>query len=92
MSTVKHNDWLFEQLKDAEFAAEYLNALVSGTTYVIYGTFSSNVFTASSSTWVTSTAADALVVVGDGTLLAATTTGIVILNDLTAGLASGNFV
>lgn len=22
----KHDDWLFEQLKDAEFAAEYLNA------------------------------------------------------------------
>ncbi len=26
MSTIKHNEWLFEQLKDAEFAAEYLNA------------------------------------------------------------------
>ena len=26
MSTIKHKDWLFEQLKDAEFAAEYLNA------------------------------------------------------------------
>ncbi len=26
MSTIKHNNWLFEQLKDAEFAAEYLNA------------------------------------------------------------------
>ena len=26
MSTIKHNDWLSEQLKDAEFAAEYLNA------------------------------------------------------------------
>ncbi len=26
MSTIKHNDWLFEHLKDAEFAAEYLNA------------------------------------------------------------------
>jgi DNA-binding phage protein len=26
MSTIKHNDWLFEQLKEAEFAAEYLNA------------------------------------------------------------------
>ena len=26
MKTVKHNDWLAEQLKDAEFAAEYLNA------------------------------------------------------------------
>ena len=25
MSTIKHSDWLFEQLKDAEFAAEYLN-------------------------------------------------------------------
>ena len=25
-ATVKHDDWLFEQLKDAEFAAEYLNA------------------------------------------------------------------
>ena len=24
--TIKHDDWLFEQLKDAEFAAEYLNA------------------------------------------------------------------
>ena len=23
---VKHNDWLFERLKDAEFAAHYLNA------------------------------------------------------------------
>ena len=22
----KHNDWLFEQLKDAEFAADFLNA------------------------------------------------------------------
>ena len=26
MSAIKHNDWLTEQLKDAEFAAEYLNA------------------------------------------------------------------
>ncbi len=25
-ATVKHDDWLLEQLKDAEFAAEYLNA------------------------------------------------------------------
>jgi probable addiction module antidote protein len=25
-TTVKHDDWLFEQLKGAEFAAEYLNA------------------------------------------------------------------
>ena len=25
-ATVNHNDWLFEQLKDAEFAAQYLNA------------------------------------------------------------------
>ncbi len=25
-STVKHDDWLLEKLKDAEFAAEYLNA------------------------------------------------------------------
>ena len=25
-ATVKHDDWLFEQLKDAEFAAEYINA------------------------------------------------------------------
>jgi len=25
-TTIKHDDWLFEQLKDAEFAAEYLNA------------------------------------------------------------------
>lgn len=25
-TTVKHDDWLFEQLKDGEFAAEYLNA------------------------------------------------------------------
>ena len=25
-ATVKHDDWLFEQLKDAEFAAEYQNA------------------------------------------------------------------
>lgn len=24
--TVKHDDWLFEQLKDGEFAAQYLNA------------------------------------------------------------------
>jgi probable addiction module antidote protein len=24
--TVKHDDWLLEQLKDGEFAAEYLNA------------------------------------------------------------------
>jgi probable addiction module antidote protein len=24
--TTTHDDWLFEQLKDAEFAAEYLNA------------------------------------------------------------------
>lgn len=24
--TVKHDDWLFEQLQDAEFAAQYLNA------------------------------------------------------------------
>ena len=26
ISTVKHDDWLFEQLKDAAFAAEYINA------------------------------------------------------------------
>ena len=26
IATVKHDDWLLEQLKDAEFAAEYLNA------------------------------------------------------------------
>ena len=25
-ATMKHNDWLFEQLKDAEFAAEFINA------------------------------------------------------------------
>ena len=25
-TTVKHDDWLFEQLKDAQFAAQYLNA------------------------------------------------------------------
>lgn len=25
-TTIKHDDWLLEQLKDAEFAAEYLNA------------------------------------------------------------------
>jgi probable addiction module antidote protein len=25
-ATVKHDDWLFEQLKDATFAAEYINA------------------------------------------------------------------
>jgi probable addiction module antidote protein len=25
-ASVKHDDWLLEQLKDAEFAAEYLNA------------------------------------------------------------------
>jgi hypothetical protein len=25
MSTIKQNDWLFEQLNDAEFAAEFLN-------------------------------------------------------------------
>lgn len=24
--TIKHDDWLLEQLKDAEFAAEFLNA------------------------------------------------------------------
>ena len=24
--TIKHDDWLFEQLKDANFAAEFLNA------------------------------------------------------------------
>ena len=24
--TAKHDDWLFQQLQDAEFAAEYLNA------------------------------------------------------------------
>lgn len=24
--TIRHDDWLFEQLKDANFAAEYLNA------------------------------------------------------------------
>ena len=25
-ATMKHDDWLFKQLKDGEFAAEYLNA------------------------------------------------------------------
>ena len=26
IATVKHDEWLLQQLKDAEFAAEYLNA------------------------------------------------------------------
>lgn len=26
IATVKHDEWLLEQLKDAEFAADYLNA------------------------------------------------------------------
>ena len=25
-ATMKHDDWLFEQLKDAQFAAEFINA------------------------------------------------------------------
>ena len=26
IATMKHDDWLFEQLKDAQFAAEFINA------------------------------------------------------------------
>ena len=28
MKTVKHNDWLYKQLKDPEFASQYLTAAV----------------------------------------------------------------
>jgi len=66
-------------------------ALVSGTTYVVYGTLASGVFTAAAAFNATS-ASDALVVVGNGTLLAATTTGIVVLDGLTAALVAGNIV
>ena len=36
--TIKHDDWLLEQLKDAEFAAEFLNAAKEDDDPNTYGT------------------------------------------------------
>jgi Ca2+-binding RTX toxin-like protein len=66
-------------------------ALVTGTTYVVYGTWSSSTgkFTAAAAFDATS-ATDAMVVIGDGTLTAVNTTGVVILDNLTAALVAAN--
>ena len=68
--------------------------LVTGTTYVAYGTYAATtgIFTIAAAFDAT-TAKDALVVVGDaGALTFVTTTGYVVLDNLTAALAAANFV
>jgi Ca2+-binding RTX toxin-like protein len=67
-------------------------ALVSNTSYVLYGNYNATtkVFTVAA-TFDSVASPDALVAVGNGTLTAITTTGYVLLDDLTALLASGNF-
>jgi hypothetical protein len=68
--------------------------LVSTTTYVVYGTYTAGTGSfAVAAAWASTTAEDALVVVGDsGTLTPITTTGYVVLNGLTAALVAANFV
>jgi hypothetical protein len=64
--------------------------LLSGTTYVMYGSWNGSTFTQAASWSVTNN--DALVVVGDGSLTPVSTTGYVLLTDLTTALAAGNFI
>jgi hypothetical protein len=68
-------------------------ALTAGTTYVVYGTWdaTNGVFTIAAAFNATS-AKDALVIVDGNGLTSVTTTGVVILDDLTAALAGGNFI
>lgn len=68
--------------------------LTAGTAYVGYGTYNATTgaFTLAAAFNAT-TAKDALLVVGDaGTLTFVTTTGYVVLEDLTAALAAANFI
>lgn len=66
-------------------------ALVNGTSYVLYGSWSSGTFTAASA-WSSPANNDALVVVGDGSLTASSTTGYVLLENLAGSLQAGNFI
>ena len=68
-------------------------ALASGTSYVVYGSFNagSGVFTAAAA-FNASTARDALLVTGDGTLTAATQTGYVVLTGLAQALVAGDLI
>ena len=67
--------------------------LVAGTNYVAYGTWdaATATFTAAAAFNAT-TAADALLVSGDGILTGVNSTGYVVLDNLTAALAGANFV
>ena len=72
--------------------AAYDTDLATGTSYIMYGTFASNVFTVAAG-FNASTAKDALYVEGDsGTLNFLTTTGYVVFDDLTAAIGASNIV
>ena len=68
--------------------------LATGTTYVIYGTWNqaTGVFTAAATYSSTATDIDALVVDGTTGSTVITTTGFVLLEDLTAALSGPNFI
>lgn len=68
-------------------------ALTDGVAYVVYGTYvaGSGIFTVAT-TFNAATAADALVVVGNGTLTGTSTTGYVVLDNLSEALSGANFV
>ena len=72
----------------------YDTDLVAGTSYIMYGTYANatGVFTAAAA-FNASTAKDALYVEGDaGSLTFLTTTGYVVLDDLTAAIGASNIV
>jgi Ca2+-binding RTX toxin-like protein len=70
----------------------YDTDLVAGTSYIMYGTYATGVFTAAAA-FNASTAKDALYVEGDaGSLTFLTTTGYVVLDDLTAAIGASNIV
>lgn len=68
-------------------------ALTTNTTYVAYGSYvtGTGVFTLASA-WNATTAPDAVVVVGDGTLTSANQTGYVVLTGLNQALVAADFV
>lgn len=72
-------------------ATQHSTALTNGTNYVVYGNWSGSTFIVASS-FATTTADDALVVVGNGSSTLVNTTGYVLLTNLGAALANGDFV
>jgi Ca2+-binding RTX toxin-like protein len=72
------------------FGTNSATALANNTSYVLYGSWSSGLFTVASS-W-SGTNNDALVVVGNGSLTASSTTGYVLLENLLGSLQAGNFI